>query len=68
MILAALAEAQRAGARLRAACAVIGISPRMIERWRGRPGEDRRAGPRRRPPNALTVAEEARVLAVMTRG
>ena len=50
MMLAALAEAQATGARLRAACAVIGISARIIERWRRRPHEaDRRRGPRRRP-------------------
>ena len=60
MILAALDEAQTAGARLHAACGVIGISGRTIERWRGQPGgDDRRCGPRRRPRNALTAAEEA---------
>lgn len=67
MILAALAEAQGAGARLRTACDVIGVSARTSERWRGRPDvDDRRCGPRRRPRNALTLAEEAQVLAVMT--
>ena len=67
MILAALGEAQTAGARLHAACEVIGISARTIERWRGQPGgDDRRCGPRRRPRNALTAAEEAHLLAVMT--
>ena len=67
MMLAALAEAQRAGARLRPACAVIGISLRTIERWQQQPHQtDQRRGPRRRPGNALTPAEEARVVAVMT--
>ena len=67
MILASLGEAQTAGARLHAACEVIGISARTIERWRGQPGgDDRRCGPRRRPRNALTAAEEAHLLAVMT--
>jgi transposase InsO family protein len=66
MILAALGEAQTTGARLHAACGVIGISARTIERWRGQPGtDDRRCGPRRRPRNALTSAEEAQLLAVM---
>jgi hypothetical protein len=42
VILASLGEAQRAGARLHAACGVVGISARTIERWkrpacRGRP-------------------------------
>jgi transposase InsO family protein len=67
MILASLREVQTAGARLHAACEVIGISARTIERWRGQPGgDDRRCGPRRRPRNALTAAEEAHLLAVMT--
>jgi transposase InsO family protein len=67
VILAALGEAQTTGARLHAACGVIGIAARTIERWRGQPGAgDRRCGPRRRPRNALTSAEEAHLLAVMT--
>ena len=66
-MLAALADAQRTGVRLRPACAVLGISSRTIERWRHRPNEpDQRRGPRHRPGNALTRAEEAQVLAVMT--
>jgi transposase InsO family protein len=66
-MLAALDEAQMTGARLHAACRVIGISTRTIERWRGQPGgDDRRCGPQRRPHNALTEAEEAHLLAVMT--
>ena len=67
MILASLGEARRAGARLHGACEVIGISARTIERWKRQPGaDDQRCGPRRRPRNALTVAEEAHLLAVMT--
>ena len=67
MILAALGEAQRVGARLHAACSVIGISARTIERWRNRPGiDDGRCGPRRRPRNALSSAEEAHLVTVMT--
>jgi transposase InsO family protein len=66
-MLAALDEAQTTGARLHPACHVIGISARTIERWRGHPGgDDRRCGPRRRPRNALTDAEEAHLLDVMT--
>ena len=66
-MLAALDEAQTTGARLHAACRVIGISARTIERWKGQPGgDDRRCGPRRRPRNALTAREEADLLAVMT--
>lgn len=66
-MLAALDEAQTTGVRLHAACRVIGISARTIERWRGQPGgDDRRCGPRRRPCNALTEAEEVHLLAIMT--
>jgi len=67
VILDAIAEAQCNGARLAAACRVVGISVRTVERWRDRPGgDDRRAGPHHRAANALTPLEEARVLAVMT--
>lgn len=67
MILAAIGEAQASGARLEAACRVAGISARSVERWRTEPdGEDNRRGPLQRPGNALTDAEEAQVLAVMT--
>lgn len=66
MILAAISEAQAAGARLLAACRVAGISARSVERWRAEPGEDKRRGPHQRPGNALTDAEVAQVLAVMT--
>ena len=67
MIVAALNEAHMAGARLHAACQVIGVSARTIQRWKGRPeGDDRRCGPRYRPGNALSAREEAEVLALMT--
>ena len=67
MILALLAEAQAAGARLAPACRVVGLSTRTVERWQREPGgEDDRRGPHQQPGNALTAAEEAQVLAVMT--
>ena len=67
MILAALREAEIAGARLYAACQVIGVSARTIQRWKRDPdGDDRRCGPRHRPGNALSVREETQVLALMT--
>ncbi len=67
MILAILGEAQAAGARLHEACKVVGISERTIERWRENPDvQDRRQGPQRRPGNALSSFEQARVVAVMT--
>jgi transposase InsO family protein len=62
-----VAEAEAGGAGLRSACAIVGISQRTIERWRTRPdGDDRRCGPRHEAANALSAAERARVLAVMT--
>jgi hypothetical protein len=35
MILAPVNEAQIAGARLHAACEVIGVSARTVQRWKG---------------------------------
>src|SRR5438309_6967021 len=67
MILALVDEAVEAGARLRAACEIIGLSVRAVERWRMRPeGDDRRCGPLHAPGNALFESEKAQVLAVMT--
>jgi putative transposase len=68
VILAAVADAQTAGSRLKAACSMLGISARTIERWRGDKGssEDRRCGPRQRPPHALTPAEETEAIALLT--
>lgn len=67
MIITLVSEAKAAGARLHKACELVGISARTLERWRRHPdGDDRRQGPRRRADNALTPAEQARVLALMT--
>lgn len=67
MILAAITEAQTAGARLAPACRVLGVSARTVERWRAQPDvDDRRCGPHRRPHNALSSAEEAQVVTVLT--
>jgi putative transposase len=67
MMLTAIAEAQQSGARLEAACQVIGVSARTIQRWKRLPDvEDRRCGPRHRPGNALSAREEAEVLALVT--
>jgi putative transposase len=67
VILAALAEAQAAGVRLQAACQLIGVSARTIQRWKRHPeADDRRCGPRYRPGNALSAREERQLLALMT--
>ena len=66
MILALLAEAEARGAGLQRACGIVGASVRTIQRWRARPeGADRRCGPRRALPNALSAGERERALAVM---
>ena len=67
MILAALTEAQMAGARLHAACEVVGVSARTIQRWRSHPNaDDRRCGPHHRPSNALSAREETEILTLLT--
>lgn len=67
MILGLLREAHAGGARLAPACRIVGLSPRTVERWKRAPdGGDQRCGPHQRPGNALTPAETAQVLAVMT--
>jgi hypothetical protein len=60
-------HAQASGARLEPACGVLGISARTIEPWRADPQVgDRRCGPHHRPSNALSSAEEAQVVTVLT--
>jgi len=67
MMLELIAEAQASGARLRPACQVLGLSARTIERWRLDPETgDRRDGPHARASNALSPAEEAQVVIVLT--
>jgi putative transposase len=67
MIVAAIAEAERAGASVTSACGIVGISLRTLQRWQARPdGDDERRGPRRRPGNALRPEEEATIVAVLT--
>jgi len=63
MILELIDEAIEAGARLKRACEVFGLSARSVQRWREQPGgEDRRLGPRTDPPNKLSQAERQEVL------
>lgn len=67
MILELVTQAQVSGARLAPACHMLGISTRTVERWRSDPGlGDRRCGPQRRPRNALSSAEEAQIVTVLT--
>lgn len=67
MTLANLDEAVAAGARLKVACELIGLDIRTVQRWRRCPdGGDQRRGPKTRPGNKLTVAEEDALVALLT--
>ena len=61
-------EACAGGARLGQACAVLGISPRTLQRWREHGGvkADARkaAAQRREPANKLSELERQRILAI----
>jgi putative transposase len=61
-----LAEATAAGARQGSACAVLGLSPRTVQRWQagGTVRTDRRPLRQYQPPHKLTATERAEVLAV----
>ncbi len=66
MIRDLLDEARGSGARQSEACAVLGVDPRTVQRWRkDGVGDDRRAGPKRPPGNKLTEAERQKVLDVV---
>lgn len=65
MILALIDEAVSNGTRRAPACALLGLSARTLERWRGRHPTDVRHGPRARPANALTPAERDALLATV---
>ena len=57
-------EAQADGARLKSACAELGIGTNTYRRWK-QGGEDKRPhAPKRTPHHALTALEKAMILAV----
>lgn len=61
-----LDEAQACGARLRKACATMGLDRKTVQRWRGEGvGDDMRMGPKSTPANKLSPAERAEVLRVV---
>jgi putative transposase len=63
MILGLVRAAMSEGARQSAACDMLGIDPRTVERWKAQQvGMDRRAGPRRTPSNKLTEVERGAIL------
>lgn len=64
--MALIDAAVAAGARRAAACQLVGLSVRTVERWRdGRHARDARHGPHTRPANALTSAERVALRAVL---
>ena len=65
-VMASVAEATADGARQDQACAVLGLSPRTLQRWQASEtlGEDQRPLRQYTPPHALTEVERAEVLAV----
>ena len=67
MTLANIDEAVAAGASQAAACELIGLDERTVQRWRARPDlDDLRRGPKPRPDNAMTAEEEAEIVALVT--
>jgi hypothetical protein len=63
-MLALIDEAVADGARLHAACDLLNLSTRSVERWRVQGGgEDRRRGPITAPAHKLSPAEREAVLA-----
>jgi putative transposase len=67
VILGYLDEAIGARAGPAAACDLVGIDERTIQRWRARPaGDDERRGPNSKPDNALSAKEEAKIIALVT--
>ena len=65
-LIESVAEATQAGARQDEACAVLGLSPRTLQRWQAGEtlAEDRRPQRQYTPTHALTESERAKVLAV----
>jgi putative transposase len=60
-----LKAAQNAGAQRNAACKVLGLSVRTVQRWEKYPGRhDQRRGPHSSPPNALTPEEKVKILQI----
>lgn len=67
VILDRAAQAQASGARLNPAYGLLEISARTNERWRADPQAGNRCcGNHRRPSNALSPAEEAQLVTVLT--
>ncbi len=57
-------EAQKAGARRRSACEVLGLSLRTLQRWQQNPSPDQRKGAIRHTANALNDEEKKMMLEI----
>lgn len=66
MILADIDAAVTAGARRAPACALVGLSVRTVERWRGAHPVDDRHGPHHVPANRYTDAERRAICVTVT--
>lgn len=65
MTLEDIDEAVASGARLEAACKIIGLTVRTVQRWRKKGGgEDLRCGPKREPANKLSEPERRKILEI----
>lgn len=63
MIIALIDEAVAAGARQDAACEMLDLSARTVQRWRDDPqGDDARCGPKSKPKHALSAEERQWVI------
>ena len=65
MIIALIDDAVQSGARRHAACQLIGLSARTLERWRGVHPTDARHGPQHAPANKLSATERDTILATV---
>jgi transposase InsO family protein len=60
-------EAVEAGSRVEQACETLGLSPETLRRWQSNPlAEDRRSGPLTPSPAALTEAEKAMIVEIVS--
>lgn len=66
MIIALVDDAVAAGARREAACRMLDLSCRTVERWRKVPGSDQRCGPTSIAPHALSDAEREEIRRIAT--
>lgn len=66
MIIADIETAVVAGARRGAACTVVGLSARTLERWRGTHPTDERHGCKHAPANRYTDADRRRICTTVT--